>query len=348
MFGSKMFSLKHAKNRFLLLQSYLLRKATTKGFPVALEIEVTNRCNLHCLTCPREKMKRPLGDMSFSLFRDIIDQAKEYVESVLLFHLGEPLLNPELAHMVSYCKKCGLKTIIFTNATLLDEKKSRELIGAELDMLVFSFDGADKETFEAIRRGAPYDRVLTNIRNFLKIKTQLKSDVFTQVNFVNSRFTKREIAEFLRMWKEMPVNGVRIKPFYNTANIAETIGEKVVFKKASSAPCIMLWREPVIGWDGTMFPCCVDLIGQKELGNVNFGRLIDVWNGKEMVDLRLKHIQGNVKEEKLCRTCNVFEINPFFLPATVLFDDLTVRKINPLFERLSALRGIKGFSYVNR
>ena len=43
--------------------------------PVCLYLEVTNRCNLLCATCPRtfEELEPP-ADMSWELFRSIVDQ----------------------------------------------------------------------------------------------------------------------------------------------------------------------------------------------------------------------------------------------------------------------------------
>jgi len=35
----------------------------------AIRFEVTNKCNYHCMVCPREKQKRLPGEMSFASFK---------------------------------------------------------------------------------------------------------------------------------------------------------------------------------------------------------------------------------------------------------------------------------------
>ena len=62
--------------------------------------------------------------------------------------------NNETAEIIKYAKSKGiLETIINTNATMLDDNKSKELISAGLDFIIYSFDGGDKKTYEKMRIG---------------------------------------------------------------------------------------------------------------------------------------------------------------------------------------------------
>ena len=76
-------------------------------------------------------------------------------------------------------KKGILETIINTNATNLTEKNSKKLIEAGLDLIIYSFDGGSKKTYEKMRPGRfkenSFDKVYSNIKNFKKIKDELKS-----------------------------------------------------------------------------------------------------------------------------------------------------------------------------
>lgn len=344
--NSKTFKLRLIKNRFLLLRGYLNREAKANGFPISLQIEVTNRCNLSCVTCYRKKMKRPLGDMSLSLFKKIIDQTKGYIETILLSHMGEPLLHPDIIEMIRYCKQYNLQVIIFTNITLLDKSKSLALINAGLDMLVFSIDAISKKTYEKIKKGAHYEEVMQNIETFLKIRSKLKKGPFTQLSFICFNRNKNEIKEFLNIKKKIPVDGIRVKPFYNNGGLADSIGEKIPIKKKEDyKPCIMLWREPAVCWDGTMLPCCIDAAGQEPLGNIQEKSILDVWNGERMIQLRKAHISGNYREIDLCKNCRIFQVKLPFLIGSLFLDDLSIRKINPIFERMAIIRGMKIMSH---
>ena len=92
---------------------------------------------------------------------------------------GEPLLHPKLPEFIKYAKMKGiLETIINTNATHLNEKKSEELIEAGLDLIIYSFDGGSKKTYEKNRPGRfkknNFEDVYKNIKNFHKVKKIIK------------------------------------------------------------------------------------------------------------------------------------------------------------------------------
>ena len=113
--------------------------------PVCLYLETTNRCNLLCTTCPRtyEELEPP-ADMSWELFRSVVDQIPKLSRAVL-HGVGEPMLVKHLPRMVRYLKDRGTYVLFNTNGTVLNEKNGRALIDAGLDELRVSFDAANAE-----------------------------------------------------------------------------------------------------------------------------------------------------------------------------------------------------------
>ncbi|MGA2128775.1 MAG: hypothetical protein ABSG76_21805 [Xanthobacteraceae bacterium] len=83
------------------------RRETADRDPVCLYLETTNRCNLPCTTCPRtfEELEPP-ANMSFDLFRRIVDQYPK-IARVVLHGIGEPLMVPNLPRMIRYLKDRG-------------------------------------------------------------------------------------------------------------------------------------------------------------------------------------------------------------------------------------------------
>src|SRR6202789_2133961 len=106
------------------------RTAEAASPPVCLYLEVTNRCNLLCETCPRtfEELEKP-ADMSMALFTRIVDQVPN-LQRAVLHGVGEPMLVRELPDMIRYLKARGVYVLFNTNGTLLREKRFRELIDA--------------------------------------------------------------------------------------------------------------------------------------------------------------------------------------------------------------------------
>lgn len=141
--------------------------------PVCLYLEVTNRCNLLCTTCPRtfEDLEPP-ADMSWALFTRIVDQLPR-IERVVLHGVGEPMLIDELPRMIRYLKARGTYVLFNTNGTLLTAKKGRELIESGLDELRVSLDAAERETFRVVRGRDYFDRIVRNVGAFTAMQREI-------------------------------------------------------------------------------------------------------------------------------------------------------------------------------
>ena len=142
------------------------RAAHTERPPVCLYLEVTNRCNLLCTTCPRTYVElEPPADMSWELFTRIVDQSPDAKRAVL-HGVGEPMLVKNLPQMVRYLKDRGVYVLFNTNGTLLNRKNGRALIDSGLDELRVSLDASNRESYLAIRGKNYFDRILQNVRSF--------------------------------------------------------------------------------------------------------------------------------------------------------------------------------------
>ena len=134
--------------------------------PVCLYLEVTNRCNLLCETCPRTfETLEPPADMSWDLFTRIVDQVPD-VARVVLHGVGEPMLVKDLPRMVRYLKDRGTYVLFNTNGTVLSEKNGRALIEAGLDELRVSLDASTRASYITVRGKDYFERILKNVRAF--------------------------------------------------------------------------------------------------------------------------------------------------------------------------------------
>jgi MoaA/NifB/PqqE/SkfB family radical SAM enzyme len=142
------------------------REASTAP-PVCLYLEVTNRCNLLCETCPRTfETLEPPQDMGWTLFTRIVDQVPNIVR-VVLHGVGEPMLVKNLPRMVRYLKDRGTYVLFNTNGTLLQPRKFQQLIDTGLDELRVSLDAADRESYVRIRGKDFFDRIVRNVGQFV-------------------------------------------------------------------------------------------------------------------------------------------------------------------------------------
>ena len=145
------------------------RKRQATPPPVCLYLEVTNRCNLLCETCPRTfETLEPPADMTWELFTSIVDQVPD-VARVVLHGVGEPMLVKTLPRMIRHLKDRGVYVLFNTNGTLLSAKQHQATIDTGLDELRVSLDAADAKTFRRARQELlrSYRR---NVRSFTELQ----------------------------------------------------------------------------------------------------------------------------------------------------------------------------------
>ena len=131
-------------------------------------IEPTSRCNIACRTCMRNTWDETMGSMTEETFERVLNGLRSLnpKPSVMFAGIGEPTSHPRIVDMVRRVKALGCSVEITTNGTMLNARRSQQLIQAGLDMLWVSLDGATPESYEDVRLGALLPRVIENIRTF--------------------------------------------------------------------------------------------------------------------------------------------------------------------------------------
>jgi MoaA/NifB/PqqE/SkfB family radical SAM enzyme len=180
--------------------------------PVCLYLEVTNRCNLLCETCPRTfEALEPPADMSWDLFTRIVDQAPG-VKRAVLHGVGEPMLVPELPRMIRYLKARGIYVLFNTNGTLLREKRFRELIEAGLDELRVSLDAADAATYAVVRGRPFFDRIVRDVRRMREFQDEAGvAHPRISLWLTGLKETIGQLPEFVRLAASMHVREVHLQ-----------------------------------------------------------------------------------------------------------------------------------------
>jgi MoaA/NifB/PqqE/SkfB family radical SAM enzyme len=146
------------------------RAAVAPELPRQVYIEVTNRCNSLCGSCPLTydlfRPFEPKHHLTWEQFRQIVDQLPT-IERAVLHGIGEPLLNPELPRFVAHLKARGAYVLFNTNAVLLTEARGDQLVAAGLDELRVSMDGATREMYRRLRGIDKFDQIIANVRAFV-------------------------------------------------------------------------------------------------------------------------------------------------------------------------------------
>lgn len=279
-------------------------KKEVSDFPLHLDIELTNSCNLKCPMCYRRSMRDKEGLMDFALFKKVVDEGQRYgLPSINLSWRGEPLLHPDFFTLVKYAKRRDIIDIrINTNGTLLDDNGLDRLIESRIDRVIFSIDGATKDTYEKVRAGADFSLVTANIRNLIQKRNSVKKEnPSVELQIIDMRQTRNEIGDFIRAWKDI-VNRIIIVVYRNP------FGKKkdkfrVEGPYTKIFPCPQLWQRLVIGWDGKVYKCCGDTAGLVVLGDAKQESLYGLWHSERLNKIRKLHENYEFSKIASCKIC---------------------------------------------
>ncbi|MGQ9618007.1 MAG: radical SAM/SPASM domain-containing protein [Candidatus Aminicenantia bacterium] len=307
--------------------NYKMKRFFLSSLPVRLWIEPVSTCNLKCVMCPNKDLpENDRGLMEFDLYKKIIDEAKDFVSEVNLYHRGESLLHPQLKEFILYSVDNGIYTKIHTNGTLLENETIEKILDSRLHRITFSYDAYDKETYEKIRVGANYETVMENIKNLLKKKKERRSHLAVFVELI--AFPNMSWKEIRKKRKELslnfaglPLNGIITRRIHNW-------GGYLNIRKSSNkyTICPFPWNALIIFWDGSVVPCTQDFFGDYKIGNVKEFKIKELWNNEKMMNLRKLLSEGKYSEVKICENCDRPWRKRFFgVPTEYLWEFITKR-----------------------
>jgi len=173
--------------RMKAIANSLLKKAQGMlGYPVGclyypsfIQFDITTKCNLDCVGCPRDNIKETSvinTDLSVETFRKAIS-IFPFVNSVWLHSYGEPLMHNDFFEFVRLAKSAGVKTYFYSNGMLWNREKAKKIVKLGADKVVFSVDATEKKMLERIRRGANFERIIGTIKTLQETKEEMSSSL---------------------------------------------------------------------------------------------------------------------------------------------------------------------------
>ena len=291
---------------------YTQKKTELSFYPDRMYLELTNHCNFECIMCPngRGLMKREKGFIDYDLCTRIIDEMAPHVHTIVLHSWGESLLHPRVFDIIKYCGKYDVRTELSTNTSLLNKDMDRKIIDSGLSMIYLCIDGVTKDTYEHVRKNGNYEKSVSNVEDFLKIKRDTKSKKpFVNLQTVIMKETSGDIEDFKKKWSVEGVDKINLKPLdtwggqISEINKLDLNGKDENNGEEKRLHCPNLWYHIYIFWDGSLVCCERDFDVVSPLGNVRDG-VMKVWNGSKMQELRRKHINSDLEDIPSCRNCH--------------------------------------------
>ncbi len=294
--------------RSMELRRLYLKATLPQVFPSILNLEPTNRCNLACTMCPRSQSRRPLSDLDFSLVESLADELAHHgpILKVFLQKDGEPLLYTRLAEAVALLrqKRSAREIAVITNGTLLTADRFADLARAGLDTVIVSIDAVDPQEYKLLKGRDVFESVVTNVETCWEVKKRLGLKTALKARMVGRRGREDEIERFRQYWLGK-ADAVDITPYHTWIG---AVRDERAYARQARYPCSLLWYTGIINADGRVSPCCIDYDCRGVVGRVGSGGFSAVWNGREMNELRRRHLLGQYAQTPICGPCEYWLI----------------------------------------
>lgn len=310
-------------------------------YPQQLEIEVTTACNLKCVICEHTYWTERPKHITLAQFKAVTDQFPK-LRWIGMTGIGSGFLNPQYMDMLWYAKterKCFVE--FFDHFLLMGEDISRELIRIGVNKIWVSLESADAESYDKVRVGSNFDKVIANIRGMIRAKRDLRSPIpELWFHFIINRHNIDQMEAYVELVADLTreerglsaplIYWTNLLTFDETAHLAVSpdsrrmadlhrlCRDRGIFSVANEntrcdkpmTSCTK-WNEPFVLVTGHLQPCCAlneanDRPYQEANAFLNvFERDFRVWWRSEEKRLFIRNLKfGRVNP--VCRDCHIF------------------------------------------
>ncbi len=151
---------------------------------------VTNRCNLRCQHCYiNAEDQQYKNELSTEEARVFIKDLAQMQAPVLLFSGGEPLIRKDIIELGKMAAELGLRPVISSNGTLIDDQLARKIKGAGFQYVGISIDGAPATHDQFRNRAGAFEAALNGI------KACMNHGIKTGIRFTVNRLNQADLPE---------------------------------------------------------------------------------------------------------------------------------------------------------
>jgi len=267
-----------------------------RQYPRVADIETTNICNAHCLSCLYDKATRPKGIMSLESFKWIADKLKEHKVPIRgMYTTGEPLIDPTLFEKYAYARE--IKNMVYsdlnTNVSLLTPEKYDKILD-HTDNITLSFFNIGNE-FERLTGGLNWNRCYKNAIDFIKYRDKHRPDyrIFIGCNPVKGS----NLEAVKKAFKDYNVEWAIDAELRWAGKVITGVIDRAIMHP--SFRCDGHLGALKIKWDGSCEICAYDFFQETEFANI----FTDNWD-----EIERKFKEGWKKPFSLCARCDYWHL----------------------------------------
>jgi sulfatase maturation enzyme AslB (radical SAM superfamily) len=233
--------------------------------------------------------------MSWETFQRVADKflAAGQTRVFSFSGFGEPLLNRNIGRFVAHVSPYA-ETFLSTNGSLLDEKRVNELLAADLNHLILSFNGADAATYERIMTNLCFEQTLAAIERLHRLGgTQIN----LMANVTVSSLTRDQLPAMKSLLADMGIDQVIYSHCHHRGG---SLGDEELCMPLPPAPdtrCDIFAGTTFVAWDGQVLACCHDLKNESVIGDL-------LYMPVEELVARRRRIEKKGVDFPMCAECD--------------------------------------------
>ena len=312
----KRMSLRKQINLIMFGLNLIYRRIYPWSWPIHMQVEITNYCNLKCPICPtgNKSLNRPPTAIDIDLFKSLMNEAGPYLLTLALYAWGEPLLHPKLSEILKIISKYNLVTFLSTNGQNLEDNGVLEaLIRYPATYLIVAIDGLTDKTNSHFRMGAKLGQTLRGVKKLAEMKRKKGSALpilhmrylvmkHNQHEYHSIKeFAENNMFDFLSIRTLSPIDSPEIPYMEFVPNSKEFRAYRYKNDKRirlNDFICMHAFSYPTVFSNGCIVSCEQDFNAKQPYGmiskNVSFG---DIWFSK-----RASNIRKTIRDAPSCYT----------------------------------------------
>lgn len=153
------------------------------NFPVRIEMSLLHGCNIRCEMCTlvshsEETIHRLTQEqMDVETFEQLAREVFPMIENLIIGVAGEPTIHPRFPEIARIAGEMGVEVQLMTNGMSLTSTRIAKAVAQHVRKIFISVEGSTKETYERIRRGASWERLLNGIRKLVEYRSELGTNL---------------------------------------------------------------------------------------------------------------------------------------------------------------------------
>lgn len=306
------------------IKSLLMDKELDQLYPISVEMTLTNRCNLNCVYCSDNDLRKRQGKkqaLSYEVIERLLsDLAKGGTKGIVLEGGGEPTLYSDFDKVVKYAKGKGLGIGLITNGTV---SLDAELI-KEFEWIRVSLDASTSREYMELKGVDCFEQVVNNISHYAKYCDTVG------VGYVVTNKNISQIETLVMRIRESGASYIQFRPvvdseelypygvdlsflkFYQNHRFAVIIdGMKENAKKGNcNLSCKAHSLTSIISGDGSVYLCGRLNIYRwlRPIGNINSQSFREIWLGEEREN-QAKMVRDKEFCKRNCPQCRITKFN---------------------------------------